>query len=616
MTIYRSVLKIIRARFQNYDFVLHELGHLKLLAALALICSVLVSILDGLGIGLLLTFLQSLTSLEPEGTQTGIHWIDTHVLGVDLPQNQQLIRIAGITLLVTWLRAGVDFLQAMLTGTVEITLLDRLRRRVFEQLCAFRLDYFSDVRSGNLVSLLTNDITKLKNLFGSISFLLVNSVRVTIYGLIIIWISWKLSLTAIALLSILSIVISKLRRYIRQSSQKITIANSEMTARGIEFLSGILTVHAFATQQIEKLRFNRASQQIADAEVEALSRVALQGPLSFGFGSTIILFIIAIGYLSFEVSVAQLLMFVYILDSVVKTLRYMHYLSGQVSYQQGSLHNVRNLVSTHNKPYFANGRIAFSGLKNAFQFCSVSFAYDTNSRILQDINLVIEKGKTTALVGASGSGKSTLASLLCRFYDPQAGQILVDDVDLRAFEITSLRNKIAIVSQETFIFNTSVINNITYGLEDVNDTDVYRAAELANAIDFIQNLPEGFNTVLGDRGVKLSGGQRQRIAISRALLRDPEILILDEATSALDSVSEQLIQKSLEQLSTNRTVIAIAHRLSTITHADKIVVLEKGRIVEQGTYQGLLAQKGKLWDYHKAQFLENADTQFKKPETV
>lgn len=609
MKIHRSAFKFIESRFQNYDFVLHELGHLKRLAILAIICSILVSVLDGLGIGLLLTFLQSLTSPEAEGVRTGVDWIDIRILGAGMPQNQQLLRIALITLLVTWLRASVDFLQAILTGTVEITLLDRLRRRVFEQLCAFRLDYFSDIRSGNLVSLLTNDITKLKTLFGSISFLLVNSVRVAIYGLIILWISWQLSLTAIVCLGVLSILISKLRKYIRLSSQKITIANGEMTTMGVEFLSGISTVHAFATQTLERLRFNRASKRIADAEVEALSRVALQGPLSFGFGSTIILFIIAIGYLSFEVSVAKLLMFVYVLDSVVKTLRYMHYLAGQVSYQQGSLQNVRNLVSTHNKPYFENGHKAFSGLQKSFQFCSVRFAYDANTPyVLHDINLVIEKGQTTALVGASGSGKSTLVSLLCRFYDPQAGRILVDEGDLKAFEITSLRNKIAIVSQDTFIFNTSVINNITYGLENVEPTDVYRATKLANALEFILDLPEGFETILGDRGVKLSGGQRQRIAIARALLRDPEILILDEATSALDSVSEQLIQQSLEQLSTNRTVVAIAHRLSTITHANKIVVLDKGHIVEQGTYQDLLNQKGTLWEYHKAQFAENIET--------
>jgi ABC-type multidrug transport system fused ATPase/permease subunit len=213
----------------------------------------------------------------------------------------------------------------------------------------------------------------------------------------------------------------------------------------------------------------------------------------------------------------------------------------------------------------------------------------------------MQKGQTTALVGASGAGKTTLADLIPRFYDPNRGNILIDGVDLREFEIHSLRQRMAIVSQDTFIFNTSVRNNIAYGLENVPFEKIIEAAQLANAWEFIREMPEGLETILGDRGIRLSGGQRQRIAIARALLRDPEILILDEATSALDSVTERLIQESLAKLSVGRTVIAIAHRLSTIIRADKVVVLEEGRIVEEGTYQELLELRGKLWKYHQMQ---------------
>jgi ABC-type multidrug transport system fused ATPase/permease subunit len=211
-------------------------------------------------------------------------------------------------------------------------------------------------------------------------------------------------------------------------------------------------------------------------------------------------------------------------------------------------------------------------------------------------------------VGASGAGKTTLADLIMRFYDPIIGEVLIDGVDLRHIEINSLRGKLAMVSQDTFIFNTTVRNNIAYGTNDATEPKIMEAAQLANALEFIQEMPEGFETILGDRGVRLSGGQRQRIAIARALLRNPEILILDEATSALDSVSERLIQDSIEQLTVGRTVIAIAHRLSTIARADQVVVLEQGRIVEQGKYQELLKQRGRLWKYHQMQHESGASS--------
>jgi subfamily B ATP-binding cassette protein MsbA len=302
-------------------------------------------------------------------------------------------------------------------------------------------------------------------------------------------------------------------------------------------------------------------------------------------------------------SSASLLTFMFVLFRMMPLVSQINAGRQQISSLYGSMDNIKKLLQTEAKSKTVIGNLHFSKLKHAIDFCNVDFKYDLNSDelILSNITFSIEKGQTVAFVGASGAGKTTLADLIPRFYEPSKGTILIDGIDSREFDVDSLRRRLSIVSQDTFIFNNSIRYNIAYGLENIDEESIVEAAKLANAWEFIQELPERLNTILGDRGVRLSGGQRQRIAIARALLRQPEILILDEATSALDSVSEQLIQESLEKLSQDKTVIAIAHRLSTIANADKVVVVEQGRIVEQGGYKELLIRKGKLWKYHEMQ---------------
>jgi subfamily B ATP-binding cassette protein MsbA len=275
---------------------------------------------------------------------------------------------------------------------------------------------------------------------------------------------------------------------------------------------------------------------------------------------------------------------------------------GSWAYQRGSLENVAEFLADPEKPYLKDGSTPLKSFDDIIELENVWFAYQSSEMVLKDVTLTIRRGETVAFVGATGAGKSTLADLIARLYDPTQGRILVDGRDLRQHTLDSLRDAVAVVSQDTFLFNRTVRYNLAYGLDDVSDERLRWAAEQANALDFIEDLEDEFDTQLGDRGTRLSGGQRQRIAIARALLRDPEILILDEATSALDSVTEQLVQQALERLMESRTVIAIAHRLSTIEHADKVVVLEEGEIVEQGPYDELLARRGQLWEYHSIQY--------------
>jgi subfamily B ATP-binding cassette protein MsbA len=417
--------------------------------------------------------------------------------------------------------------------------------------------------------------------------------------------SWQLTIITVMLFSLVSAGISTLMGRIREVSFEKTKAFKDYTSVSLEFINGIRTVQAFAAQDFERRRFNEAIGQNLKAAIKSVSAMSLVEPLSEGVSTTMLIGLLILAFTLLiqngKLQSAELLTFLFVLLRFAPNVRYIDAARAQFNNFQGSLTNISELLRTDDKPYLQNGTVQFSGLKRAIEFVSVDFGYDPGEFVLQNISLTIDRGKTTALVGASGAGKSTLADLIPRFHDPSQGKILVDGVDLREFDINSLRRKMAIVSQDTFIFNTSVQNNIAYALEGVEEAAIREAARLANALEFIEDMPEGFETQLGDRGVRLSGGQRQRIAIARALLRNPEILILDEATSALDSVSERLIQESLEKLSVGRTVIAIAHRLSTIVRADKVVVLEQGHIVEQGTYQELLQQRGKLWQYHQMQ---------------
>jgi len=603
LPIYR-LLKATSFWKENY-FILQELKYLRRLAILALMFMILGAVFEGFGIGFILTFLQNVTNPGAEPIQTGIDWFDRGILGVKAPASQRIYRICGLILLATWLRTTFSYLGQLYSQITQLSLTNRLRQRIYEQLQALSLSYFAKKRSGELLNSITNEANQITQAFAVVSTLITQGSTLLVYVISMFLLSWQLTLVAVMLFSLLSVGISTLLGRIREASFERSKASAWYIGVTLEFINGIRTVQASAAQDFERRRYYEASEGLLKAAISSVSASSLIAPISEGAAITLL---VGLMILSFSVMArdgqlqsASLLTFLFVLFRTTPTIRSLDAARSQFSNFQGPLSNVKELLRTDNKTYLKNGKAQFSGLKRAMEFVSVDFGYDPGELVLHDISLTIERGKTTALVGSSGAGKSTLADLIPRFYDPTNGKILFDGVDLRELEVNSLRRKMAVVSQDTFIFNTSVRNNIAYALDDVDEAAIRKAAKLANALEFIEELPEGFETQLGDRGVRLSGGQRQRIAIARALLRKPEILILDEATSALDSVSERLIQESLEALSVGRTVIAIAHRLSTIVRADKVVVMEQGRIVEQGGYQELLEQRGKLWKYHQIQ---------------
>lgn len=598
-----STMKILQATswWQNNRVILREFKHFRVVAILAIVFSALAASFEGFGLGFLLVFLQSLTTPGSEPVKTGIEWFDILILGINGSATERLYRISALIVVTTCMRASFNYIGQICIQFSEISLVDNLRKRIFQQLEAQTLNYFSHKKSGELVNILTSEMERIRQIFGGLAFLITRSFTLIVYSISLFILSWKLTIVSILLFSLLAVALSTLNKQIRERSFAITSANDNFTARVLEFIEGIRTIHAFSTQEFERNRYYQASEKIVNTWKSVYWISLIVKPLAESISTLILISMIIVALSTGLMKVSALLTFFFVLFRIIPMTQDLNGVVAFLSTQAGAVENIKDLLKPDDKIYFQNGALRFPGFRRSIDLVSVDFDYSLNQRVLHNITLSIKQGEMTALIGSSGAGKTTLADLIPRFHDATDGYVYIDEVDIRKFDINSLRSKIAVVSQNTFIFNTSVWNNIAYGTPTATEAEIKESARLANALEFILEMPEGFDTQLGDRGVRLSGGQRQRIAIARALLKNPEILILDEATSALDSVSERLIQESLEKLSVGRTVIAIAHRLSTIAKADKVVVLEQGKIVEQGAYQELLQQRGKFWQYYQIQ---------------
>lgn len=529
----------------------------------------------------------------------------------NLPAEYRLFYMMGVILLGILLKNGAIYASTVASAYVSKQLVRDIRLAAIKLLLDVDLDFYSKTKIGDLINSIGQEVSRAASAIRLGIQVVVHGITILVFIFILISISWQLTLVAPFIL----VWVPVLSQFVINRSQKygefLSQASRAFSGKFIEILNGIRLVKSTSSEAREYEIIVQRILDREDAELKSEMNYALTAPINEITAVSALLAMIAIGRFLFANQIdslsAVLLTYLFVLNRMMVVVGQLNSTRSRFANAVPGAAIVSEFLRLDDKPMMQNGYIPYEGIQKEIRFEGVSFSYPSSSElVLDEINLTIPRGTTLALVGGSGAGKSTLADLVPRFYDPTAGKITIDGIDLRDYDFTTLRKSMGIVSQETFLFNDSVRNNIGYPRPDASETEIIQAAKQANAYDFIMQLPHGFDTEIGDRGVMLSGGQRQRIAIARALLSNPDILVLDEATSALDTVSEHLVQQAIERLSSDRTSIVIAHRLSTVQKADQIVVLEKGKIIEIGTHIELLKKGGRYTHLYSLQFSKDS----------
>lgn len=515
---------------------------------------------------------------------------------------QLLNRVTLLLFALFLVQAVLGFGQAYLLGWVGERVVANLRTALYSHLQAMPLRFFSATRTGELLSRLGNDVTTIQDAVTGTLLSLLSNLIMFVGGVVIIFVmAWRLTLVMLAVVPLAVIGMIVLGRWVRRYSRQVQDALAEVSAVAEEALSGVRIVKSFAREPYEIGRYRDGVERLFGIAIKRVRLGAILGPIIGLLAFSTIALVLWVGsreVIAGRLSPGQLVSFLLYTVMIASPIASFTSLYAQFQRALGASERVFQLLDTPPEMTDAPDAVELPPIRGEVRFEGVCFDYGDSAEariVLHDINLVAQPGQVVALVGPSGAGKTTLVNLIPRFYDPNCGRITIDGYDIRQVKLRSLREQIGIVPQETALFSGSVRENISYGKLDATQEEIEAAARAANAHDFIMELPQGYDTLVGERGVKLSGGERQRIAIARALLKNPRILILDEATSSLDTESEQAVQEALERLMRDRTTFVIAHRLSTITNADWIAVLDGGRIVEQGTHAELLARPEGLY---------------------
>ena len=535
-------------------------------------------------------------SINEEGLNTVVSYIYTYFFGEDFVQMKFLAMLGGVLVCMNFLSNLFRYASAMTVENLRINTVRRMRNEMFAHVANMNVGYFSNQRKGDIMSKITQDVMV-------VQFCITNTLQVAFrdplliigYMTLMIGISWQLSLFAVLFLPIVGLVIGRIVKRLRHPAKRGQERMADMVSVVDESLSGIKIVKGYNATNFIVDKFKKINADMSRLLISMARRQQLASPMSEFLGLTAVAIVLVFGGSLVEhgyVSGAGFIAFVAAFSQITRPLR--SFIDQFANINQGVAAGERifTIIDAENEVKDKPNAREFKGLKDSIELRNVRFSYESDREIIKGVNIKIKRGETIALVGPSGGGKSTLSELVPRFYDVDGGEVLFDGVPVQDYSQESLRSKMSIVSQETVLFNDTIEGNILMGRPTATHEEVVEASKIANAHGFIMENSEGYDTNIGDRGTKLSGGQRQRLSIARAVLKNPEILILDEATSALDTESEKLVQDALTNLLKGRTSIVIAHRLSTIYNADRIYVIDEGRVVEEGKHKELLEKGG------------------------
>ncbi len=534
-------------------------------------------------------------------------WLNRWILSTVGTDRTAILESAVAALaIIALLDALCSYKESFLMASIGQWVMHDLRRMVYSHIQGLSLAYYEQKQTGDLISRITGDIDAIRSFITSA---LLGSLidGITLLGMIgvMFYLDWRFTLIALSISPVLFAIVYSYTRRIKKASRQVRKKEGEITSIAQEVLSSMRVVKAFGREEYEERRFEEESLESIEAGLYARNLKARLTPLVgivVATGTCLVLWFGAQGVMKGRLSVGSLVLFILYLGKMYKPMQRLSKMTDTFSRAAVGYERIREVLETD--PMIRDLRRARPAprFKGKIEFEDVSFNYANGPPVLKNLDLQIEPGKVAALVGPTGAGKTTIISLVARFYDPMSGRVKIDGHDIRTLRLKSLRNQISFVLQETLLFRSTVWQNIAYGKPEARRAEILRAAEMANAHEFIQKLPEGYNTLIGERGVTLSGGQRQRIAIARAIIRDTPILLLDEASSGLDASSEELVFEALDRLMKGKTCIVIAHRLSTVRRADVIFVVEDGNIVERGKHQELLEADGLYAKLYKIQF--------------